>query len=144
MRDFVWSPTEKKVARAAFDAAFARECAAIRLEAEAMLKRSSDPAAVWRVHDYLSEKRREIDQKYDFRYSVLASVLGRLLVEGWVRNVEIAKLKPEKIEWIRRSASAWKQADASKRFEPQRRDAKTPRLKRYPSPVRSLRRPLPS
>ncbi len=112
VRELVWSPAEKKMARAAFDAALVRECGAIRREVEALLKRSSDPAAIWRVHDYLSEKRREIDQKYDFRYSVLVSVLGRLLAEGWVREAEIAKLKPEKLNQIKRSVSAWKTTDA--------------------------------
>jgi hypothetical protein len=34
---------------------------------------------VWRLHDYLTKKRREIDGKYDYRYSVLIFVLGRLL-----------------------------------------------------------------
>jgi len=84
MQRFVWSPAEKKVARAAFEAAWARECGAIRGQVEAMLQRSSDPAEIWRVHDYLSRKRREVDGKYDYRYSVLTSVLGRLLAEGWV------------------------------------------------------------
>jgi hypothetical protein len=107
MRRFEWSAAEKKVARAAFEAAWARECTAIRHEAEVLLKRSSDPAEIWRVHDYLSEKRREIDQKYDYRYSVLTSVLGHLLAEGWVTEPEIATLKPDKIEQIKRSASAW-------------------------------------
>lgn len=108
MEGFVWSPAEKKVAHAAFEAALARECGAIKREVEAMLKRSTDPAEIWRVHDYLSKKRREVDQKYDFRYSVLTSVLGRLFAEGWVKEVEVGTLKPEKIEQIKRSASAWK------------------------------------
>lgn len=105
MQRLGWSPAEKKAARAAFDAALTRECGAIRREAEAMLKRSPDPAEIWRVHDYLSEKRREIDQKYDYRYSVLTSVLGHLLAEGRVTETEIATLKPEKIEQIKLSAS---------------------------------------
>ncbi len=107
MQGVVWSPTEKKVARAAFNAALARECGAIRHEVEAMLKRSSDPAEIWRVHEYLSEKRREVDQKYDFRYSRLTSVLGRLFAEGWVGEEEITKLKPERIAQIKRNASIW-------------------------------------
>lgn len=37
MREFVWSPAEKKAAHAAFEAALARECSAIRREVEAML-----------------------------------------------------------------------------------------------------------
>ena len=112
MGEFVWSSAEKKAAHAAFDAALARECSAIRREVEATLQRFSDPADIWRVHDYLSEKRREIDLKYDFRYSVLMSVLGRLFAEGWVSEMEITELKPEKVEQIKRSASVWKKADA--------------------------------
>jgi hypothetical protein len=48
-------------------AALARECGTIRHQVEALLKRSSEPTEIWRVHDYLSEKRREIAQKYDRR-----------------------------------------------------------------------------
>ena len=102
-----WSAGEKKATRAAFDVAFARECGAIKREAESMLQRMSDAAGVWRVHDYLSEKRREVDRKYDYRYSVLISVFGRLLSEGWVTEAELAKLKPEKLELIRRNAAMW-------------------------------------
>lgn len=40
------------------------------------------------------------------------SVLGRLFAEGWVSEVEIAQLKQEKVEQIKRSASVWKKADA--------------------------------
>ena len=111
MTEFVWSPAEKKAAHAAFDAALTRECSAIRREVEAMLQRSSDPAEIWRVHDYLSAKRREIDDKYDFRYSVLMRVFGRLFAEGWVSEVEVAGLAPEKVEQIKRSASFWKDGD---------------------------------
>ncbi len=100
-----WSSAEKKVARVAFNAALACECAAIRREVEAMLQRSSDPAEIWRVHDYLSRKRREIDDKYDYRYSVLMTVFSRLFAEGWLNEGEIAALTPEKVEWIKRSAS---------------------------------------
>ena len=112
MRDLDWSASEKKAARAAFDAAFVRECNAIKHEAEAMFQRTPDAAEVWRVHDYLSEKRREVDQKYDYRYSVLISVFGRLLSEGWVTEAELAKLKPEKLELIRRNAAMWSDVDA--------------------------------
>jgi len=34
-----------------------------------MVMRSSDPSEIWRVHDHLSRKRREVDAKYDYRYS---------------------------------------------------------------------------
>jgi Photoprotection regulator fluorescence recovery protein len=111
VRDLGWSPAEKRAARQAFEAAWARECAAIRREAGAMLERSSDPADVWRVHDYLSEKRREVDGKYDYRYSVLVSVLGRLVAEGWITEEELARLAPERREQIRSRAAMWQGLD---------------------------------
>lgn len=112
MRDLDWSHSEKTAARAAFDAAFERECGAIRLEAERMLERRSEPGDVWRVHDYLSHKRLEIDRKYDYRYSVLISVFGRLLAQGWVTEAELSKLNPEKLQLIRRSAATVTEVDA--------------------------------
>jgi hypothetical protein len=55
-----------------------------------MLEDCSDPLKIWPVHDYLSEKRRDIDQKYDYRYSVLITVFARLLFEGWTTEAELA------------------------------------------------------
>ena len=73
---------DPKLLETAFDLALARELKATRREAEAMLRNSSDDRAIWRLHDYLSEKRREIDQKYDNRYSVLMLVFPRLVSDG--------------------------------------------------------------
>ena len=74
-RDLHWSHKEKSVARAAFDGALARETAAIRKKAEELLQRSSEPTAVWDVLEFLSKKQRELERKYDYRYSVLTGVL---------------------------------------------------------------------
>ena len=101
MRDFTWSATQKKAARAAFDLALAREFKAIRQEAEAMLRNSTDDRIIWRLHDYLDTKRREIDQKYDYRYSVLMLVFPRLVSEGWLNVNELAGIGTEKVEVIR-------------------------------------------
>ena len=100
-----WSPSEKKIARAAFDFAYKREMAAAKREVETMLRGSPDPHDIWRVHDYLSEKRREINQKYDYRYSMLMLVFGRLLSEGWITELDLAGLAPEKLEALQRMVS---------------------------------------
>ncbi len=105
MREFTWSATEKKAARAAFDLALARELKAARQEAEAILHGSSDDRALWRLHDYLSDKRREIDQKYDYRYSVLMLVFPRLVSEGWIKVDELAGIGAEKVDVINKLMS---------------------------------------
>jgi len=106
MERFTWSAAEKRAARAAFGAAWDRECGAIRREVEAMLAHSSDPARIWQIHDYLSQKRRDVDAKYDYRYSVLPGVLGRLLAEGWVEETEIAMFDGEKLAHLLISAQS--------------------------------------
>ena len=105
MREFTWSATEKRAARAAFDLALARELKATRQEAEAILRNSSDDRVIWRLHDYLDEKRVEIDRKYDYRYSVLMSVFPRLVSEGWLKLDELVAIGAEKVEVINKLMS---------------------------------------
>ena len=98
MREFSWSPTQKKAARAAFDLAIARELKSIRDHVETMLQNLPDDRSVWSLEDYLSEKRREFDQKYDYRYSVLMWVFPRLIAEGWLKVEELSGIGEEKVE----------------------------------------------
>ena len=104
-RDETWAPTEKKLARIAFDKAFERQCAAITQEARRMLETTSAPSDVFRVQEYLTEQRRIVDQLYDYRYSRLLSVFGRLLSDGWLREDDLTGLQPEKIAKIKHEAS---------------------------------------
>lgn len=103
-RELHWSHKEKSVARTAFDNALARENANIRKEVERMLQSSNEASAVWDVLEFLAKKRREIERKYDYRYSVLTGVFARLLYEGWISEKDLAGLDPEKLELIRRGA----------------------------------------
>jgi hypothetical protein len=100
MREFTWSPSEKKAARIAFDLAHSRELKAARLKAEAIMQSSGDDRVIWRLHDFLSDKRREIDEKYDYRYSVLMFVFLRLVSEGWLKVEELAGIGAEKVQVI--------------------------------------------
>jgi hypothetical protein len=107
-----WTEVEKKAARSAFDAALARETTAIRKKVEEMLNRSAEPAQVWEILGYLSKKQEEIDWKYDYRYSVLIDVFGRLLGEGWLSEAELAKLHPDKLMLIKRISAGFSRSDA--------------------------------
>ena len=69
-----WSQAEKQTARRAFDKALEMQCTAITAEAKRMIANATTPFDIWRVHDYLSEQRRTVDQLYDYRYSVLLDV----------------------------------------------------------------------
>ena len=50
---------------------------------------------------YLTQRRKEIDRKYDYRYSRLTQVFGRLLYEKRVREEELRGLREDKLKPIR-------------------------------------------
>jgi len=58
-------------------------------------------ADLWGLEHYLSERRKEIDRKYDFRYSRLTQVLGRLLYETRLEEEDLSGLPEDKLQSIR-------------------------------------------
>jgi hypothetical protein len=48
----------------------------------------------------LASRRKQIDQKYDYRYSVLLMVFGCLLREGSIDENDLAGLSQDKLEMI--------------------------------------------
>jgi Photoprotection regulator fluorescence recovery protein len=99
--DPIWSRSEKALARKAFDAALGRELHEVIQEAKKMasqIQRSSD---LWDLEHYLTERRKEIDRKYDYRYSQLTHVFGKLLYEKRLREEELRGLREDKLNSIR-------------------------------------------
>jgi hypothetical protein len=96
-----WSRSEKTVARAAFDAALKRELQEIMQEAKQMANQVNEPADLWDLEHYLTQRRKEIDRKYDYRYSQLTQVFGRLLYEKRLREEELRGLREDKLKPIR-------------------------------------------
>jgi hypothetical protein len=101
-RELKWSKSEKETARRAFDAAYQRECAEIRSKLRELVDGVSEPRDLWRIHDYLTERRDETDEKYDYRYSVLPFVFARLLRDGWLSEAELEGLRDDKMEVVNR------------------------------------------
>jgi Photoprotection regulator fluorescence recovery protein len=97
----IWSRPEKTVARAAFDAALKRELQEIMQEAKQMANQANEPADLWDLEHHLTQRRKEIDRKYDFRSSRLADVLGRLLYENRLSEEDLRGLSEEKMKSIR-------------------------------------------
>ena len=96
-----WSKSEKAIARTAFDAALKRELREVILEAKKMANEIKEPADAWDLEHYLTERRKEINRKYDYRYSQLTHVFGRLLSEGRVSEEELRGLGEDKLKPIR-------------------------------------------
>ncbi len=100
MNEVKWSKSEKKIARAAFDKAFERECADLAGKIREKAEKIKEPEGIWELHDLLSRKRKEIDRKYDYRYSVIILVFAQLIKEGWLDVEDLEGLGKDKIEKI--------------------------------------------
>ena len=66
---------------------------------------ASQPQDMWAVETYLSKAGRDINAKYDYRYSVLEFVFARLLREGRIEDSELHGLSDERLERTRRIAA---------------------------------------
>jgi hypothetical protein len=72
-----------------------------RKEVRFKLESIDEIRSIWKIHDFLSKKRKETDLKYDYRYSVLISVFGRLLADGYLEIDDLSGLKEDKLEKIK-------------------------------------------
>ena len=96
-----WSPREKSIARKLFDRALQAEVAEIMQVARTLASNMSEPADLWELEEFLRNARRDIDRKYDYRYSVLPFVFGRLLREGRINEADLDGLSESKAKSIR-------------------------------------------
>lgn len=100
-RDLKWSPSEKKVARRAFDAALETALANAMAEFKRKASAVTLPSEMWEIEDYLRRQRREIDETFDYRYSQLPLVFARLIRQGYLDESLLAGLSQDKLEIIR-------------------------------------------
>src|SRR5215472_9510066 len=96
-----WSRSEKAIARTAFDAALKRELQEVMEEAKQKASRIKEPADLWDLEHYLTERGKEIDGKYEFRASRRTLTFGRLLCERQVSENELRGLREDKLKAIR-------------------------------------------
>ena len=99
--DVTWSRAEKAVACRAYDAALERELREVMEDARQRANRIRQPSDVWRLEQYLTQRRKEIDRKYQFRVSHLTQVLGELLHEKRISERELGGLHEDKLKSIR-------------------------------------------
>src|ERR1700687_3008252 len=99
--DPTWSRSEKVIARTAFDAALGRELHEVIQEAKKMASQIQQSSDLWDLELYLTQRRKEIDRKYDYRYSRLTDVFGRLLYEKRLREEDLRGLREDKLKPIR-------------------------------------------
>jgi hypothetical protein len=99
--DLTWSRLEKAIARKAFDAALKQELQGLIQETKQMAGQIRQPSDLWDLENYLTQRRKEVDRKFDYRISKLTDVLGRLLHENRLSEEELRGLREEKLKSIR-------------------------------------------
>ena len=83
------------------DAALARELQEVIREAKRMASQIQESSDLWDLEHYLTERHKQIDRKYDYRYSQLTLVLGRLLHENRISEEDLRGLREDKMKSLR-------------------------------------------
>lgn len=97
MLDLKWTPAEKAIARTAFDLALRRELDAVIREAKEMAGKIEQPSDLWELEHYLTQRRKDIDRLYDYRYSMLPLIFGNLLRQGRLAEHDLHGLAEDKL-----------------------------------------------
>jgi len=91
-----WTETETECAHTLLKKAYDREVKDLLTEVRDQALTITQVDELWKLHDFLSAKRHEIDGKYDGRESVIVFVFAQLLKEGLVEADELGFLAGEK------------------------------------------------
>jgi Photoprotection regulator fluorescence recovery protein len=95
--DTEWSKQEQEIAQKVFEKAYMRETSALIEEVRQRAGAIAELDEIWRLHDFLSARRHDLDGKYDYRYSVLIFVFARLIEEGWLHLEDLEGLDTDKL-----------------------------------------------
>jgi hypothetical protein len=93
----IWSRSEKAIARKAFGAALKGDLHEMMQETKQMASQIQQPSDLWDLEHYLTERRKDIDRKYDTRGSRLRDVLGRLPYEKRLSEEDLNGLSEDKL-----------------------------------------------
>jgi hypothetical protein len=107
-----WSESEKKIARRAYEAARQAVLARTLAEFKAKAAAATTIDDMWSIVDESRQRRRELQELLDFRYSQLSLVFARLILEGHLGEQQLAGLSEDKLEEIRRDVSYFRSRGA--------------------------------
>lgn len=106
-----WSNSERKIARRAFEDALNQELQEVVHKTKQMAAEIKEPSEVWDLEQYLAERRKEINRRYEFREAKLSQVFGTLLYEGRLTEEQLRGLGEDKLKKVRSHADFLRTAD---------------------------------
>ncbi len=95
-----WSSTEQEIARQACDRAREREMAALLAYVRETAGAIASMETLWKLHDFLSARRHDLDGKYEDQDDAMIFLFARLIKEGWLSLDELAGLEASKLTKI--------------------------------------------
>jgi hypothetical protein len=101
--DFHWSPSEKKIACTAYNLVYAREMKEIRKEVLQRIQNMGRDEDVWSLKDFLHSHRREMNYRYNYRYSILILTFFKLINRGYLSLEDLPGLSQEKLDALKRA-----------------------------------------
>lgn len=114
MTSNTWSDIEKQIAQTAFQKAYQRETQGLMNQLSEQMQTLSDIDCLWKLHDYLSAKRHQIDGRYyriihphsqekgaEQDYAGLIFIFAELFKEEWLSLEDLEGLAPDKIAKIK-------------------------------------------
>jgi hypothetical protein len=104
MRNLKWSSTEKAIARKAFDRALHQELDAAIQSTKQMALRIRQASELWELEHHLTQLRKQIDRKYEYKYSTLVLVFADLVREGNLDSDDLRGLSEDKLRYIHQHA----------------------------------------
>jgi hypothetical protein len=106
-----WSNAERKIARRAFDHALNQELQEVMQKSKEMAAEIKEPSELWDLEHYLTQRRKEINHKYEYRGAKLSFVFGKLLHEGRLTEEHLRGLGEDKLKEFRSYADFLRTAD---------------------------------
>jgi len=100
-----WLPCEKKIARAAYDAAVAAALARVMAELKRRAETARAPSDMSAIEAYLREARRDIDAIFIYSYPKLPGVFAYAIHKGYLDEGRLSGLAEDKLSAIRRFLS---------------------------------------
>ena len=101
MREMHWSPKEKAIARRVFDRALHQELDETIRGAKRLAERIERPDELWVLERHLTQRRKQIDAKYEFKYSSVLLLLAELIRESRIGLDELHGLSEDKLKCVR-------------------------------------------
>lgn len=95
-----WSNAEREIAHKALETAFQRESDMMVSLIREQSGKISCLDDLWKLHDFLSARRHDIDGKYDDSQSMFVFVFARLIKEGWLTLDELDGLDRAKVSKV--------------------------------------------